>query len=101
MKLLKISNRHREVHHVAQDHMSCQWPAVIKKGRPSSRATRLLSNPSAGVEVLNASASSLLGAMVHPRVSSWEFESTREERKWHRDSLLAPTASCHCHKGSS
>lgn len=32
--------------------MSCQWPAVIRKGRPSSRATRLLSNPGAGVEIL-------------------------------------------------
>lgn len=52
-QIFKIQNRHREVSCVIQDHMSCQWPTVIRKGRTSPRATQLWSDPSGRVgEVL-------------------------------------------------
>lgn len=54
--------------------MSCQWPAVIRKGRPSSSATRLLSNPRVGVEILMLLCLGYLepGCILTPPSGSWE-----------------------------
>lgn len=66
--------------------MSCQWPTIIRKGRSSPRATQLLSDPNAGVgKVLMHLFSRLLGAIVHPHASLWEFGATGQEPKWSRD----------------
>lgn len=83
-QVLKIWNRHREVHCGVQDLRLCQWPTIVRKGGYSPRATQLQSNPRGRVgKVLVHLLPGPLGARVHPKPHSG-IQKPPGERHWHR-----------------